>query len=103
MSFRVNHVNKKTGITYVYESVSFWDKERKQCRNKQVCIGKIDPATGEFVPAKRLDPRQAAVRDPAVTAFAQIVGPSVLLAEFSKRLGLAKLLKASFPATHEQY
>jgi hypothetical protein len=25
MPFRVNHVNKATGVTYVYESVSFWD------------------------------------------------------------------------------
>ena len=45
MPFRVKHVNKKTGVTYVYEFVSFWDKELKQSRNKQVCIGKIDPAT----------------------------------------------------------
>lgn len=92
MPFRVNHVNKKTGVTYVYESVSFWDKELKQSRNKQVCIGKIDPATGKFVPAKRLDPQQGAARDPAVTASAQVVGPLVILAEFSKRLGLEKLL-----------
>ena len=40
MAYHVNHVNKKTGVTYVYESVSVWDKERKQSRNKQVCIGK---------------------------------------------------------------
>ena len=102
MPFRVNHVNKKTGVTYVYESVSFWNKELKQSRNKQVCIGKIDPATGKFVPAKRLDPQQGAARDPAVTASAQVVGPLVILAEFSKRLGLEKLLKACFPDTHKQ-
>jgi hypothetical protein len=33
MAFRVNHLNKKTGVTYVYEAVSVWDKEKKQSRN----------------------------------------------------------------------
>jgi len=37
MPFRVNHVNKKTGVTYVYESVSFWNKELKQSRNRD-CV-----------------------------------------------------------------
>jgi len=35
MAFRVEQVNKKTGITYIYESTSYWDKEKKQSRNKQ--------------------------------------------------------------------
>ncbi len=43
MAYRVNHVNKTTGTTYVYEVVSFWDKNKKQSRNKQVCVGKLDP------------------------------------------------------------
>ena len=30
MSCRVSHVNKKTGVTYVYESVSHWDKEKRK-------------------------------------------------------------------------
>jgi len=32
---------------------TYWDKEKKQGRNKQVCIGKIDPLSGEIV-RKRL-------------------------------------------------
>lgn len=62
MSCRVNHVNKKTGVTYVYEAVSRWDKEKKQARNKQVCIGKLDPVSGEFIPSKRLGPEQVVIR-----------------------------------------
>lgn len=42
--------NKKTGITYVYESESYWDKEKQQPRNRRKLIGKIDPETGEIVP-----------------------------------------------------
>ena len=102
MTFKAHHLNKKTGVTYVYEAVSAYNKELKQSRNKQVCVGKIDPATGKFIPSKRLNPQQAAIRDPAVTASAQIIGPVAVLNEFSKRTGLASLLKSCFPDTHSQ-
>ncbi|MCL2323233.1 MAG: hypothetical protein FWC47_14165 [Oscillospiraceae bacterium] len=42
--------DKRTGTTYVYESESYWDKEKKQPRNKRTFIGKIDEITGEIVP-----------------------------------------------------
>lgn len=42
--------DKRTGTTYVYESESYWDKEKKQPRNKRTLIGKIDEETGEIVP-----------------------------------------------------
>ena len=102
MTYQVRQRNKKTGVTYVYEAVSVWNKELKQARNKQVCIGKIDPATGEFVPSKRLAARQAPEPEPAVTASAQVVGPSLVLGEFAERTGLGGALKASFPDAHRQ-
>ncbi len=102
MTYRVNQVNKKTGVTYVYEVTSAWDKEKKQPRNKQVCIGKIDPQTGEFIPSKRLNPDQAVARDPAVTATTKIVGPTMLLDSITSELGLDKILKACFPKAYQQ-
>ncbi|MDO9507968.1 MAG: hypothetical protein Q7I97_01275, partial [Thermovirgaceae bacterium] len=102
MTYRVLQVNKKTGVTYVYEATSVWDREKKQPRNKQVCIGKLDPETGEFLPSKRLDPEQAAVRDPAVTATAKIVGPSLLLDQITSELELDKVLKSAFPKAYQQ-
>ena len=42
--------NKARNITYVYESVSYWDKELKQPRSHRKLIGRIDPVTGEVVP-----------------------------------------------------
>jgi transposase len=101
MARRVNHVNKKTGVTYVYEYTSYWDKEKKQARNKQVCIGKLD-ATGKFIPSKRLATKQTAVQDTAITASAQIIGPSLILDAITERLGLDTLLKACFPQTYKQ-
>lgn len=46
----IKHKDKRTGITYVYESESYWDKEKQQPRSKRTLIGKIDDATGEIVP-----------------------------------------------------
>ena len=102
MTYRVHQVNKKTGVTYVYEATSNWDKEKKQPRNQQVCIGKLDPVTGEFIPSKRLNPIQAAVRDPAVTATAVVVGPTLLLDKITMELELDKILKASFPQVYRE-
>jgi hypothetical protein len=102
MSCRINLVNKKTGVTYVYESVSFRDKEKKLPRNKRTCIGKLDPVSGVLIASKRLTPEQAAVRDPAVTACAEVVGPSIILDAITETLGLGKLLKSCFPNDYRQ-
>lgn len=102
MGYRVHQTNKQTGVTYVYEAVSVWDKKKKQSRNKQVCIGKLDVVTGDFIPSKRLAPQQAAARDPAVTASTAIIGPSAVLDTITERLGLGKLLKSCFPREHRQ-
>lgn len=102
MAYRVHQLNKKTGVTYVYEATSVWDKEKKQSRNKQVCIGKIDPKTGELIPSKRLDQEQAAARDPVVTATASIVGPTLILDSIMTELQLDKVLKACFPKAYQQ-
>ena len=49
MSSIIKRLDKRTGITYVYESTSYWDKEKKQPRSKRVLIGKVDPDTGEII------------------------------------------------------
>ena len=46
----IKKYNKENGITYVYDSVSYWDKEKQQPRSKRKLIGKLDPVTGEIVP-----------------------------------------------------
>ena len=49
----IKQYNKKTGITYVYETHSYWDKEKKQHRSDRKLIGKLDPETGEIVPTRK--------------------------------------------------
>ncbi len=50
MASVIKQLNKQTGITYVYESESYWDKAKKQPRSRRKLIGKIDEKTGEIVP-----------------------------------------------------
>ena len=52
--------NKERDVTYVYDSYSYWDKEKKQPRSKRKLIGKLDPETGEIVPTgKRGRPKSS--------------------------------------------
>ena len=43
-------LNKRNNVTYVYESTSYWSKEKEQPRSTRKLIGKIDPESGEIVP-----------------------------------------------------
>ncbi len=52
MSCIVYQVDRKTGIKYAYESVSYWDKEKQQPRSKRKYLGKVDPETGEIITKK---------------------------------------------------
>ena len=46
----IHQKDKRSGITYVYECKSFWDKEKKQSRSKRTLIGKLDEETGKIIP-----------------------------------------------------
>ncbi len=46
----IKQYNKERDVTYVYESQSYWDREKKQPRSRRKLIGKLDPETGEIVP-----------------------------------------------------
>lgn len=46
----IKQYDKRSGITYAYESHSYWDPEKKMVRAKRKLIGRVDPETGEIVP-----------------------------------------------------
>ena len=46
----VKQLDKRSGITYVYESVSYWDKEKKQSRSTRKLLGRLDEETGGIIP-----------------------------------------------------
>ena len=46
----IKQFDKRSGITYVYDSKSYYDKEKKCSRAKRTLIGKLDSETGEIIP-----------------------------------------------------
>jgi len=45
----IHQKDKRSGLTYAYESISLWDKEKKQSRSKRKLIGRVNDK-GEIVP-----------------------------------------------------
>lgn len=96
--------NKKTGAIYAYSVQSYWDKEKKAPRNKQLYLGKLNPDTGEIIPSTRRKPRQKEVPSSgeAATAVARVAGPYLLLQKIAEDTGLSVILKKCFPLLHQQ-
>ena len=98
--------NKKTGATYVYSVQSYWDKEKKAPRNKQVYLGKLNPDTGELIPSVKRKPRRAGTQPvdnmPPTIANTRVAGPHLLLQKIAADTGLGVILRKAFPALHEQ-
>ena len=42
--------DKRSSITYAYDSKSYYDKTTKTSRAKRTLIGRADPETGDIVP-----------------------------------------------------
>lgn len=42
--------DKRSGLTYAYETTYVWDKEKRQSRSKRTLIGRLDEETGKIVP-----------------------------------------------------
>ena len=56
----IKQFDKRTGITYAYESISYYVPELHQSRSKRRLIGRYNPETGEIVPTgKRGRPRKS--------------------------------------------
>ena len=82
---------KIKGTTYVYDVKSYWDKEKKQARQKRVCLGKKDEVTGKLIPSKT-QMRPESCRD---------YGNYHFLDYISEKTGLKGILKARFPEQWE--
>jgi transposase len=98
--------NKKNGVTYVYESVGHWDKEKHQSRSERVCVGKLDPITGEIVPNRARAgaiPRTALPGPvPTMEFERRFYGATYLFDAIGAKLGITTDLKKCFPEIHGQ-
>lgn len=98
--------NKKNGVTYVYDSKGYWDKEKQQARNVRKCIGKLDPETEEFIPSKRFqnetDMPSKRGPDPSLHVKRLFYGATYLLDAIGEKLGITEDLKKCFPKSYKQ-
>ena len=98
--------DKRSGITYAYESTSYWDKEKKQSRAKRSLIGRLDKETGKVVPT---DGRRRKKKDeqlpaspgpvPATRTARFFYGATYLFDAIGEKLGIIEDLKKCFPKT----
>lgn len=102
MAAIVYQTNKKTGITYVYESVSHWDKEKKQSRSRRKLIGKIDPQTKQVVPTRKRVKRTEANDKVPINVSRHFFGATYLFDAVGEKLGITSDLKKCFPDIYKQ-
>ena len=109
MAAIVYQKDKRSGITYAYESVSYWDKDKQQSRSKRTLIGRVDNKTGEIVPTdgrgrKKKELPAVAKRGPVPTSWTSrsFYGATYLLDVIGEKLGITEDLKQCFPSNYRQ-
>jgi len=101
--------DKRSGITYAYESFSRWDKNKKQSRATRTLIGRLDEQTGEIVPTSGTRKQKAEPKIPSkpgpipnIDVSRHFCGATYLFDAIGEKLGLIADLKACFPDTYKQ-
>jgi len=112
----VRQHDKRIGVTYAYESTSYWDKEKKQSRAKRTLVGIVDPETDEIKPTTKKkrgstgapdalvhrEPEAQEADTPWLYARRTFYGATYLLDKIGESTGVAYDLKACFPDTYKQ-
>lgn len=109
MAAIIYQTDKRSGITYAYKSVSYWDKDKQQSRAKRTLIGRVDEKTKEIVPTdgrgrKRKEVPAPAQRGPvpAIQISRSFYGAIYLLDVIGEKLGITEDLKQCFPSIYRQ-
>ena len=108
----VTQTDKRSGITYAYDTEYYWDKDKKQSRSKRICVGKVDPVTGEIIPTRgrskkgeskagKLSPNKTGPK-PFSESKHLFYGATYLLESFADEVGLTHDLKQCFPDTYQK-
>jgi hypothetical protein len=107
----IKHLDKKTGITYVYESTSYWDKEKQSPRSHRTLIGKLDAATGKLIPtdgrnkhsnltSTQIESKRGPV--PVSRTERLFYGATYLFDQIGEKLGITADLKQCFPYDYKK-
>lgn len=101
--------DRRSGITYAYESKSYWDKEKQQSRAKRTLIGRLDETTGKIVPTdgrgrkkKEEDLPMKRGPVPARASKRRFYGATYLLDAIGEKLGITADLKKCFPKHYKK-
>ncbi len=97
---QIKQLDKRTDITYIYESVARWDKVKKCSVAKRTLIGKIDKETGEIIPTDGRNRKSKNI--PHFSQGRSFYGATYLLDKIAEKIGLANDLKLCFPENHLQ-
>ena len=100
----IHQKDRCSGITYAYESISYWDKEKHQSRVHRRLIGRVSES-GEVVPADgRCSRKPDAVKRtrrrgpvPVTQVQRSFYGATWLLDQIGEKLGIVGDLRACFP------
>lgn len=101
----IRQKDKRSGITYAYESTSYWDREKQQSRSTRRLIGRIDEQTGNIIPTRGTNRRETQETTPAlrrgpvphVDVARWFYGATYLLDVIGEKLGLVDDLQKCFP------
>lgn len=99
--------NKNNQTIYVYESTSYWDKDKQQSRNSRVCIGKL--VDDVFIPNKQykmqLELEQLRKEKPETKINTEFIrkfyGATYLLEQIGRHYGIIEDLKLCFPDSYK--
>ncbi len=103
----VYQINKKTGVTYAYESISYWDKEKRQSRAKRKCIGRVDPETKKIIPTHKKQQQPTGIKTkqgpvPITVPDRKFYGATYLFDRIGENTGIIDDLKTCFPDSYRQ-
>jgi hypothetical protein len=110
MTATVYQTDKRSGITYAYESVSYWDREKQQSRSKRKLIGRVNAETKEIIPTdgrgrrKKTEgytPEKGKIA-PEKGVSRYFYGATYLLDSIGEKLGITQDLKESLPEIYQQ-
>jgi len=103
----VYQANKKTGVTYAYESISHWDKDKRQSRAKRKCIGRLDPQTQKVIPTRKKTGSIVGTKVkrgpvPITMTARSFYGATYLFDRIGEDTGVIEDLKTCFPESYRQ-
>jgi transposase len=110
MATIVYQTDKRSGITYAYNSISHWDKEKKQSRSKRTLIGRLDKESGKIVPTDGRGKKRNKITTPqskrgpksSESIERRFYGATYLLDNIGKDLGITRDLEQCFPDKYKQ-